>query len=79
MRRWSPQVVRIIRLPELALQSGMGMTYSHQVVRRRVRTFSITPGDDILRQRAQVSVIGTTGGRGPWEMFLGNLSALYYF
>lgn len=68
-------------LPELALQSGLGMTYSHQVVRTRLRTVGFFPGetDGVQRQRALATVIGPTGGRGPWEMFVGNLAALYYF
>lgn len=71
-----------IGIPELALQSGMGVNYSHQVVRSRVRNllFSATTGEyGSTHQRAVATVVGPTGGKGPWEMFIGNLSALYYF
>ncbi len=71
-----------IGLPELSVQSGVGMSYTHQVLHQRTRGYIGSPLPYPLSYgnfRMAGSDIGPFGGDGPWDMFLGNLAVLYYF
>ncbi len=65
-----------IGIPELSLQSGIGMSFTREVSRQR-RTGTLLGETDSAR--VVITEVGPYGGKGPWEIFLGNLAALYYF
>lgn len=65
-----------IDLPELSVQSGLGLSVVRQVLYNRV-TDPFIAGPSA--QRAVITEVGPYGGKGPWEVFIGNLTALYYF
>lgn len=58
-----------IGIPELSLQAGIGLALSYD--RAKV---SGTPDQSVSRFR-----FGTMTGDNPWNIFTGNIAALYYF
>lgn len=62
-----------IDIPQLSLQAGIGLALQLDNVKQTVKT---TPEASVSDSTLTV---GTTLAGDPWELFVGNLSALYYF
>lgn len=63
-----------IDVPELSIQSGIGVEYSRLLLRTRVSDSLFASAE-----RYVATSLRPIGGRGPWDIFIGNLSALYHF
>jgi len=64
-----------IVIPQLALQAGVGLAFAMD------RVSASNPGGDDPAEEAKDSTttFGTTVAGNPWDIFTGNISALYYF
>lgn len=60
-----------IGIPQLALQAGVGLRFSHD-------SGSASQGGDEVRSFSSTG-LATTVGNNPWDIFTGNVAALYYF
>lgn len=60
-----------IGIPELSLQAGVGLALAYDRVK-----VSPAMGDATSSSR---TVLGTGVGNNPWDIFTGNIAALYYF
>jgi hypothetical protein len=60
-----------IDIPQLALQAGVGLRFSHD-------SGSIDQGGDEVGSFSSAR-IGTSVQGNPWDIFIGNIAALYYF
>lgn len=58
-------------IPQLALQAGVGLRFSHD-------SGSINQGGDEVGSFS-ANRIGTSLQGNPWDIFVGNIAALYYF
>lgn len=58
-------------IPQLALQAGVGLRFAHD-------SGSVDQGDDEVGSFSSAR-IGTTVEGNPWDIFVGNIAALYYF
>jgi hypothetical protein len=62
-----------IGIPELSLQAGIGLALNYDRVKATTKT---TPeASTTITQTA----LGTSVGDNPWNIFTGNVAALYYF
>jgi hypothetical protein len=62
-----------IGIPELSLQAGVGLALAVDRVKSTVKTNP--EGSTTVSQTA----LGTSVGDNPWNIFTGNIAALYYF
>jgi hypothetical protein len=62
-----------IGIPELSLQAGVGLALSYDRVKRTEKT---TPESAVTVSQ---TALGTSVGDNPWNIFTGNIAALYYF
>jgi hypothetical protein len=62
-----------IGIPELSLQAGVGLALAYDRVKSTVKTNP--EGSTTVGQTA----LGTSVGDNPWNIFTGNIAALYYF
>jgi hypothetical protein len=62
-----------IGIPELSLQAGVGLALSYDRVKATAKTNP--EGSQTVSQTR----IGTSVGDNPWNIFTGNVAALYYF
>lgn len=62
-----------IGIPQLALQAGVGLRFAMD----KVSTSVDTPGGPEAKQT--ITSIGTTVQDNPWNIFTGNVAAIYYF
>jgi hypothetical protein len=60
-----------IGIPQLALQAGVGVRFSHD-------SGSASQGGDEVSSISSTR-LATTVGNNPWDIFTGNVAALYYF
>lgn len=60
-----------INVPQLALQAGVGLRFSHD-------SGSVDQGGDEVGSFSSAR-IATSVGNNPWDIFVGNIAALYYF
>ncbi len=61
-----------IGIPELSLQAGVGLALTYD----RVKATPAAGGDATVQSRTS---LGTSVGDNPWNIFTGNIAALYYF
>lgn len=62
-----------IGIPELSLQAGVGLALSYDRIKRTEKTTPETA--TTVTQTA----LGTSVGDNPWNIFTGNVAAIYYF
>ena len=62
-----------IGIPELSLQAGVGLALSYDRVKATAKT---NPEQSIATSQ---TTLGTSVGDNPWNIFTGNVAALYYF
>lgn len=62
-----------IGIPELSLQAGIGLAFSYD---RLKNTTKGNPENSVTVSRTS---LGTSVGDNPWNIFTGNIAALYYF
>ena len=62
-----------IGIPELSLQAGVGLALSYDRVKATNKT---TPETSTTVSQTR---LGTSVGDNPWNIFTGNVAALYYF
>ncbi len=60
-----------IGIPELALQAGVGLSLAYDHVK-----ISPATGNSVSVNH---TALGTSVGNNPWDIFTGNVAALYYF
>ncbi|MEO8901037.1 MAG: hypothetical protein ABI488_05160, partial [Polyangiaceae bacterium] len=60
-----------IGIPELSLQAGVGVALTYDRVKA-------TPGAGDATVQSRTS-LGTSLAGNPWDIFTGNIAALYYF
>ncbi len=58
-------------IPQLALQAGVGLRFSHD-------SGSVDQGGDEVRSFSSTRIATSLQGN-PWDIFVGNIAALYYF
>jgi hypothetical protein len=61
-----------IGIPELSLQAGVGLALSYD----RIKDSAPAPGGPVVLSHTE---LGTSVGDNPWNIFTGNIAALYYF
>lgn len=64
-----------IDVPQLSLQAGVGLSYAYDSVS------ASNPGgsDPAEESKDSTTTFGTSLANNPWDIFTGNISALYYF
>jgi hypothetical protein len=62
-----------IGIPELSLQAGIGLAYTLDHVKATTKS---NPNVSVSSSQAE---FGTNTGDNPWNIFTGNIAALYYF
>jgi hypothetical protein len=62
-----------IGIPELSLQAGIGLAFSYDRIKATTKT---TPETSAAYHQ---TALGTSVGDNPWNIFTGNIAALYYF
>jgi hypothetical protein len=62
-----------IGIPELSLQAGIGLALNYDRVKATAKT---NPETSVATGR---TALGTSVGDNPWNIFTGNVAALYYF
>lgn len=60
-----------IDIPQLSLQAGIGLRFTHD-------SGTAEAGNDEVASYS-ISRFSTTVGESPWQLFTGNIAALYYF
>jgi hypothetical protein len=63
-----------IGLPQLSLQGNVGLYFQHET-----GTTKATGAGADAKASDSTNAFGTTLGPDPWDLFAGNISALYYF
>jgi hypothetical protein len=61
-----------IGIPELSLQAGVGLALSYD----RIKDSAPAPAGPVVLSHTE---LGTSVGDNPWNIFTGNIAALYYF
>jgi len=61
-----------IGIPELSLQAGVGVALAYDRVK-------VSPPGGAPAQTVSLTQFGTSVGDNPWNIFTGNIAALYYF
>jgi hypothetical protein len=59
-----------IGIPELSLQAGVGLAFTYDRIK------DSAPAGAVVQSR---TALGTSVGDNPWNIFTGNIAALYYF
>jgi len=62
-----------IGIPELALQGGVGLAFKWD------HTKATTKSNPEVTRSTNTTALGTNTGDNPWNIFTGNIAALYYF
>lgn len=64
-----------IDIPQLSLQAGVGLYFAMD----RVSASNPGEADPAVETKDSTTTFGTTLAGNPWDIFTGNISALYYF
>jgi len=64
-----------IDVPQLSLQAGVGLSFAYD----SVSASNPDGGDPAEESKDSTTTFGTSLANNPWDIFTGNISALYYF